>query len=39
MGSTLANANNLEPGATWKFRAPVFEDNVKQFKVVEITGF
>ncbi|MCL6575147.1 FxLYD domain-containing protein [Kyrpidia sp.] len=39
VGSTLANANNLEPGATWKFRAPVFEDNVKQFKVVDITGF
>lgn len=39
VGSTLANANNLEPGATWKFRAPVFEDNVKQFKVVDVTGF
>lgn len=39
VGSTLANANNLEPGATWKFEAPILEENATKFKVKDITGF
>lgn len=39
VGSTLANANNLEPGGTWKFEAVILEDNATEFKVKEITGF
>lgn len=39
VGSTFANTNNLEPGGTWKFRAVVFEDNAKSFKVTGVSGF
>lgn len=39
VGSTLANANNLEPGATWKFKAPILEDNATKYKVKDVTGY
>lgn len=39
IGSTLANANNLEPNATWKFKAVVIEDNVASYKIKDITGW
>ncbi|UZX16529.1 FxLYD domain-containing protein [Thermus sp. PS18] len=39
VGSTLANVNNLEPGAVWSFKAPIFEEEATQFKVADITGF
>lgn len=39
VGSTLANANNLEPGAIWKFKAVVTEENATKYKIKDITGF
>lgn len=39
VGSTMSNVNNLEPGATWKFKAPVFEEKAASFKIKEVTGF
>ena len=39
VGSTLANINNLEPHATWRFKAIVLEDSAKTAKVKAITGF
>ena len=39
VGSTLANVNNLEPNGTWKFKAPIMDDNATKFKVKEVTGF
>ncbi len=39
VGSTLANVNNLEPGAVWSFKAPILEEEAAQFKVAGITGF
>lgn len=39
VGSTLANVNNLEPGATWKFKAIILEDSATSFKVKGVTGF
>lgn len=39
VGSTLDNVNNLEPGATWKFKAPIVEDNANKFKIKDVTGF
>lgn len=39
VGSTLANVNNLEPGAVWSFKAPIFEEEAVRFKVADITGF
>ena len=39
VGSTLANVNNLEPGATWEFKALVTADNATSYKITEITGF
>lgn len=39
VGSTLANVNNLEPGVTWKFEAPVLEDRARSAKVAGITSF
>ena len=34
VGSTFANCNNVEPHATWKFDAPVLEDNATSAKFV-----
>lgn len=39
LGSTLDNVNNLEPGGTWRFKAPVLEDGVASFKIKDVTGF
>jgi N-acetylmuramoyl-L-alanine amidase CwlA len=39
VGSTLANANNLEPGGTWKFKAPIIEEKATKYKVKDVTGF
>ncbi|MEB0092880.1 FxLYD domain-containing protein [Pseudomonas sp. CCI1.2] len=39
IGSTLANVNNLEPGVTWSFEAPVIEERTKTAKVAGITFF
>ena len=39
VGSTMSNVNNLEPGATWKFKAPVIEEQAASFKIKEVTGF
>lgn len=39
VGSTLANTNNLEPNGTWKFKAPVLEENAKSFKVKGVTAY
>jgi hypothetical protein len=39
VGSTLANINNLEPGVTWSFEAPVMEARAKTGKVAGITTF
>lgn len=38
--STLANANNLEPKGTWKFKSmPIVNDNVTNYKIKDITGY
>ena len=39
VGSTLANVNNLEPRAKWKFSAPILQEKTKSFKVAKITAF
>ena len=39
VGSTMANANNLEPGGIWRFKAPLLERNARQYRVVNIKGF
>jgi hypothetical protein len=39
VGSTMANVNNLAPGAVWKFEAPVLEDSATRFEVTKISGF
>lgn len=39
VGSTLANANNLEAGGTWKFKAVILNEGVKTYKIKEVTGF
>jgi len=39
VGSTLANANNLEANGKWRFQAPVLENNVATAKLKEITAF
>lgn len=39
IGSTLANINNLEPGAIWKFEAVILEENVASYRIKEISGF
>lgn len=39
VGSTLANVNNLEPGGTWRFEAPVLESRATQARLKGITSF
>ncbi len=39
VGSTLANINNLEPGRTWKFEAPVLTSEATEAQVKNITSF
>jgi asparagine N-glycosylation enzyme membrane subunit Stt3 len=38
VGSTLANANNLEPNGTWKFKAIATED-FATYKIKDVTGY
>ena len=37
--STLDNINNLEPNGKWKFKAPIMDDNVTNYKIKDVTGF
>ena len=39
VGSTLDNVNNLEPGQTWSFKAPVLEDSADNYKITGVTGY
>lgn len=39
VGSTMANVNNLAPGGTWRFMAPVTADDAARFEVIRVTGF
>lgn len=39
VGSTLANVNNLEPGVTWDFQAPILEDRAVSAKIAGVTSF
>ena len=39
VGSTLANVNNLEPNAIWRFEAFVLQESATQAKVQDVTGF
>ena len=39
VGSTVDNVNNLEPGATWEFKAIILEDEANKHKITEITGY
>jgi hypothetical protein len=38
-GSTIANCNNLEPHAKWKFKALVSERGRYKYKVKDVNGF
>jgi len=38
VGNSFDLTENLSPGATWKFRAPILEDRASNFKVISITG-
>ena len=37
--STLDNINNLEPNSKWKFKAPILEDSVTNYKIKDVSGF
>lgn len=40
VGTAWDNINNLEPGATWKFKALIFDDSeVKHYKLGDISGW
>lgn len=39
VGSTIANVNNLEPGASWKFNAPILDSEAVSAKLKGITSF
>jgi hypothetical protein len=39
VGSAVANINGLEPGGTWKFRAPILQGEATRYKLDKITGF
>ena len=39
VGTAMDNINDLEPGATWKFKALIFDDSeVKYYKLGDISG-
>lgn len=38
VGSTLANANNLEPNGSWKFKAVTLEE-FSTYKIKDVTGY
>ncbi len=39
VGSTLANANNLEQGGKWKFKAVIMEDEAVSYKIKDVSGW
>lgn len=39
VGTALANINDLEPGATWNFKASSFGTSFSSFKFSELSGF
>lgn len=39
VGSALANVNNLEAGATWKYRAVSMASGGSKFKLGKISGW
>lgn len=39
VGSTSDNINNIRPNATWKFKAPIFENNFASFQVQNVLAF
>lgn len=39
VGSTMANANNIEQGQKWKFKALLTEETARTFVVTGVTGF
>ncbi len=39
VGSTFANVSNLEAFGTWKFKALIFEETARSYKLKDITGF
>lgn len=39
VGSTLANVNNLAPGAKWKYEAPIMDENVTKAELVNISAY
>lgn len=39
VGTTLAVTQNLEGGGTWKWTAPILEQNADTYKVIGVTGF
>lgn len=39
IGSTSANKNHLEPNNKWIFEAPISENNIKNYKIEDISGF
>ncbi|PRP68697.1 hypothetical protein BUE93_20745 [Chromobacterium amazonense] len=39
VGSTLANVNNLAPGAKWKYEAPIMEESATKAEIVNVTAY
>lgn len=39
VGTAWTNITNLEAGGIWAFEALLFEDNVKTYKLAELTGW
>lgn len=39
VGSTIANANNLEPNGKWRFKAPIIEKSASTAKLKGISAF
>lgn len=39
VGSTLANVNNLEPFAAWKFKAPIMNSDATTYKIMGVNAF
>jgi hypothetical protein len=39
VGTALANVNNLDPGASWRFTASGIAKGWRTFKVSEVSGF
>lgn len=39
IGTALDNIKNLEPGATWMFKALIFEDDADSFKLTKVISW